>query len=207
MERLARLRLVAENKLNTMDWQARYESADTPWDEGAAHPALLDFIGRSGPFLGRILVPGCGRGYEVRALSTAANQVIGLDIAPGAIAAARAFPATGCEEYIVADLFNLEPALRGSFDWVVEHTCFCAIDPSMRLAYSVAVAGALKPGGRMFAIFYLNPGRDRQPPFGVETAELDHLFSLDFTVLSQWVPARTFEGRESRELVRILRRA
>ncbi len=190
-----------------MDWQARYQAADTPWDEGAPHPALLDFIAESGPFTGRVLVPGCGRGHDVRAVSRPENQVIGLDIAPAAIAQAQAFQKTGSEGYIVADLFNLAPEHRSSFDWIIEHTCFCAIDPTLRPAYAAAVAGALKPGGRLFAIFYLDPARDVQPPFGVAVPDLDRLFSPAFTLVRQWVPARTFEGRELRELIRVLRRA
>jgi SAM-dependent methyltransferase len=190
-----------------MDWQARYQAADTPWDEGGPHPALRDFIAEAGPFHGRILVPGCGRGHDVRAVSTPENQVIGLDIAPAAIAKAQAFPTTGREAYIVADLFHLAPEYRSSFDWIIEHTCFCAIDPAMRPAYAAAAAGALKPGGRLFAIFYLDPARDTQPPYGVAVPALDRLFSPAFTLVREWVPARTFEGRESRELIRVLRRA
>ena len=189
-----------------MDWQAHYETGETPWDEGAPHPALPDSIAESGPFQGRILVPGCGLGHDVRAVSTGANQVVGLDIAPGAVAKAQAFPKTGREQYVVADLFNLQPGLRASFDWVVEHTCFCAIEPAMRSAYAAAVAGALKPGGHLFAIFYLNPAQDRQPPYGVAVPELDQLFSPSFAIVRQWVPPRTFAGRESRELIRLLRR-
>jgi cyclopropane fatty-acyl-phospholipid synthase-like methyltransferase len=186
-----------------MDWQAQYECGVIPWDEGAAHPALVDIIAEAGPFQGWILVPGCGRGHDVRAVSTGENQVVGLDIAPGAIEKARTFPKAGCEEYVVEDLFNLPRQLRGSFDWVVEHTCFCAIEPSMRPAYADAVAGALKPGGRVFGIFYLDPAVDRQPPYGVAISELDRLFSR-FRVVREWVPSRTFPGRESRELIRIL---
>jgi SAM-dependent methyltransferase len=187
-----------------MDWQAQYEAGVTPWDEGAAHPALLDFMAAEGPFQGRILVPGSGLGHDVRALSTAENQVIGLDIAPAAVEKARTFPKTGNEAYIVADLFDLPAEFRSSFDWVVEHTCFCAIDPSMRPGYTAAVAGALKPGGRLFGVFYLDPAVDRQPPFGVTVSELDRLFSPVFAVMRQWVPGRTFPDRECRERVRIL---
>jgi SAM-dependent methyltransferase len=189
-----------------MDWQARYEGGDTPWDEGEAHPGLRDFIAEGGGFEGRILVPGCGRGHDVRAVSNSGNQVVGLDIAPGAISAAREYQRIGNEEYVVANLFDLRADWRGSFDWVVEHTCFCAIDPAMRPGYVAAVTGALKPGGRLFAIFYLDPARENQPPFGVTIAELDGLFSQAFSLEKQWVPARTFEGRESRELIRLLRR-
>ena len=178
-----------------MDWQARYVTGDTPWDEGAAHPALLDFIAECGPFQGRILVPGCGLGHDVRGISNTGNEVVGLDIAPEAIEKARGFSETGREEYFTGDLFNLAPGARSSFDWVVEHTCFCAIDPAMRPAYPGAVAGALRAGGCLFAIFYLEPAVERQPPYGATVAELDGLFLPLFEIVREWVPGRTFEGR------------
>src|SRR6476661_8739482 len=34
-----------------------------------------------------------------------------------------------------ADLFELDMRWRGAFDLVVEHTCFCAIDPARRAEY------------------------------------------------------------------------
>ena len=116
-----------------MDWQAQYESGETPWDEGAPHPALLDFIAESGPFQGRILVPGCGKGHDVRAVSSAGksgHRPRHRSRQPSQ--RRRTFPKTGNEEYIVADSVQSAPDLRSSFDWIVEHTCFCAIDPSMR---------------------------------------------------------------------------
>ena len=196
----------AEERVVTMDWQERYETGDTPWDEGRAHPALADYVAEEGGFEGRILVPGCGRGYDVRGISTGENRVTGLDIAPKAVAEARGFPRTGREEYVAGDLFALGEEMRGAFDWVVEHTCFCAIDPGMRLAYAKAVAGAVKAGGRMFGIFYLEPAVERQPPYGVTVGELEGLFLGEFEKVREWAPARTFEGREGREVVWVMRR-
>jgi hypothetical protein len=149
-----------------MDWQAQYASGETPWDKSAPHPALLDFIAGSGPFQGRILIPGCGLGHDVRAISTPANEVVALDIAPAAIEKAQTFPPAGREKYITADLFDLPPSFRASFHWIIEHTCFCAIDPAMRPAYARSVAAALSPGGHLLAIFYLNPATDHPPPYG-----------------------------------------
>jgi SAM-dependent methyltransferase len=189
-----------------MDWQAQYEAGEMPWDEGEGHPALVDFIAAVGPFSGRILLPGCGQGHDVRAVSTGENHVTGLDIAPAAIAKASTYPRTGNEEYVTGDLFNLPPETDTAFDWVIEHTCFCAIPPAMRIAYAEAVARAVKPGGHLFGIFYLRPAVERQPPFGVTAPELDAFFGSSFVLVREWVPARTFEGRESRELVRLLRR-
>jgi len=192
--------------MTSMDWQARYIAGDTPWDEGAAHPALVDYITARGPFTGHILVPGCGAGHDVRAISTRDNTVLGLDIAPAAIAKAQALPPAAREQYLAGDFFNIDPELRASFDWLVEHTCFCAIDPTMRPAYAVAAADALKPGAHCFAIFYLNPAVERRPPYGVTVAELDRLFSPFFTTVREWTPERAYPDREGRELIRVMRR-
>ncbi|MDB6152983.1 MAG: SAM-dependent methyltransferase, partial [Chthoniobacteraceae bacterium] len=97
--------------------------------------------------------------------------------------------------------------LRGRFDWVWEHTCFCAIDPSKRTAYVDAVADALHPGGHLIAIFYLDPGRnhpDDGPPFEVSIAELNALFLPRFKLVDEWLPKHAYPGREGREWMRLL---
>ena len=188
------------------DWEDRYRTGDMPWEKGTAHPALVDFLKRS-PVHGRVLVPGCGTGHDVRALAATADEVVGLDIAPSAIARAKAQSAIGGERYQLGDLFALSPSLRGKFDAVFEHTCFCAIDPSLREKYVAAIAGALKPGAHLLAIFYLDPGLDpgeSGPPFGVTREELDGFFSPTFTLLREWNPAATYPGREGREMCRLL---
>ena len=188
------------------DWEDRYRTGDMPWEKGAPHPALVDFLKRS-QVHGRVLVPGCGTGHDVRALAATADEVIGLDIAPSAIARAKAQPAVGGERYQSGDLFALPEKLRGVFDVVFEHTCFCAIDPSLRADYVAAVAGALKPGGHLLAVFYLDPGLDpgeTGPPFGVTREELDTFFSPRFTLVREWKPAATYPGREGRETCRLL---
>jgi len=155
-----------------------------------------------------VLVPGCGFGHDVRALAATADEVVGLDIADSAVIGARKFPNVGGETYVQGDLFNLPPEMRGAFDWVFEHTCFCAIHPKQREAYVEAVAGALKPGGRLLAVFYLDPGNDSPdegPPFEVSVAELDRLFLPRFTLEGEWLPEHAYPGREGREWMRVLR--
>ena len=189
-----------------MQWQDRWETGDTPWDHGEAAPPLVDWL-RDNTLTGRILVPGCGSGHEVRAVASAAGaEVLGLDLAEGAVAAADAFPEVGRERYRVGDFLALPEDLVGQFDALVEHTCFCAIDPADRPRYATAAARALKPGGRLVAIFYLDPQRPVGPPFGVERAELDALFAAGFALESAHVPTRVFPGREGREELRVYRR-
>lgn len=189
------------------DWEAAYRCGDTPWEKGAAHPALVDFLQANDRVSGEILVPGCGSGHDVRALSNAGNHVVGIDLAPAAIERATAFPKVAREEYHLADLFALSASWNRSFDLVFEHTCFCAISPATRAQYVEAIVRLLKSGGKFLAIFFLNPDHDEDgPPYGVSREELDRLLGSYFTLEHEWIPNRTHPGREARELVRLLKR-
>ncbi len=188
------------------DWESCYQRGETPWDKGSASPGLIDFLACR-QVTGRVLVPGCGLGHDVRALSAAGARVVGLDIAPTAVDVARRVVPVGEESYEQGDLLQLAPELRGGFDWVWEHTCFCAIEPSLREAYVGAVASALRPGGRLLAVFYLDPGHGRGedgPPFGVSPAELDWFFGGRFHLLEEWTPVRAYSGRLGRERMRLM---
>lgn len=190
------------------DWESHYLSKDMPWEKGAPHPALLDYLAVH-EVRGRVLVPGSGTGHDVRALALHGADPVGLDIAPSAVASAKALPVVGSETYVVGNLFDLEPSLIGAFDWVFEHTCFCAIDLNQRTDYVQGVHSALKPGGHLLAIFYLDPGNDSPdegPPYEVSLAELDRLFLPRFELIEEWLPTKTHPGREGREWMRLFRR-
>jgi SAM-dependent methyltransferase len=188
------------------DWDELYHRGETPWEKGEPHPALLDFLAENGPLTGEIFVPGCGSGHDVRALSTKANHVVGVDIATRAIAKAQARRPIANEEYLLADLFELPAEFDHRFDWVFEHTCFCALDPATRRQYVDTIVRLLKPSGRLLAIFFINPDHDEEgPPYRVSPVELEEFFGPYFVVEREWVPAHTHRGREGRELMRVLR--
>lgn len=187
-------------------WDEQYEKRETPWEKGAPSPGLVDFLGTD-PVRGRVLVPGCGFGHDVRALAATADEVVGLDIAALAVESADRFPKVGHERYVHGNLFDLPAEMRGAFDGVFEHTCFCAINPTLRPTYVESVATALKPGGQYLAVFYLDPGNDSPeegPPFEVSLAELDRLFLPRFTLVREWLPQRAYPGREGREWMRLM---
>jgi methyl halide transferase len=197
-----------------MDWNERYQVGDTPWNKGGPAPPLSEWIQRRGALEGDVLVPGCGPGHDVRAIAAASREslVIGLDIAPNAIKEASKYPTVGRELFQCADIFALPKPLQNRFDWVFEHTLFCAIQPRQRPAYVPAIASALKPGGLLLAIFFLNPWDPDDevpegggPPFGVTKEELDNLFTPCFQLVEEFRPKEAFPGREGREVVRLLR--
>lgn len=187
-----------------VDWEARYVAGDTPWDKGRPHPGLVTWL-RSHPLEGRILVPGCGAGHDVRALSLNPQaSVIGFDLAPSAIRVAEAFPSVGSEAYRLGDFLQGEAG--GGFDGLFEHTCFCAIDPSRRADYARVAAAAVVSGGWFLAIFYQDPGHESGPPFGCTVEELDALFGKAFELVESAGGFETFDGREGRELLRLFLR-
>lgn len=190
------------------DWEAHYQAADTPWDKGEASPALIEAL-KTVPVRGRVLAPGCGRGHDVRALAAVAEEALGIDIAPSAVESAQAQRGPANARFALADLFALPAEMRGAFDWVWEHTCFCAIDPSMRAGYVQAVAGALRAGGQFLGIFYLDPGQALAtdgPPFESRLGELDSYFDPHFELVREWPARVTYQNRAGREWMRWYRR-
>jgi SAM-dependent methyltransferase len=88
----------------------------------------------------------------------------------------------------------LRHAPRQRFDWLFEHTLFCAINPEDRATYVRAVVRCLKSGGQFLAIHYMIPSADDEPPFGVTRRELWDWFSPHFELLEEWTP-RSYPNR------------
>lgn len=190
--------------MNVTNWDQAYQESFTPWDKGMPSPPLVEWLARN-KLTGRVLVPGCGVGHDVAHLISLGIDAHGLDIAPTAVARAKAAYPQHAERFVCGDLFEY----RGEFDAVVEHTCLCALPPEWRTRYRDAVVSLLKPGGLLVGVFYLNPEMDpgeTGPPFGIAMDELTTLFADSFEEVESYVPAAAYPGREGRECVRVLRR-
>src|SRR6202050_3047698 len=145
-------------------WEDRYQSHDMPWEKGEASPGLVDFLaGHPQLPRGTVLVPGCGSGHDARAWAAAGFAVTGYDIAPSAVRLSREKTADAglAAEFIQGDFLTDTPPRP--FDWLFEHTLFCAIEPQRREEYVRAVLRWLKPGGQYLAVNYLIPGNDGPP--------------------------------------------
>lgn len=198
------------------DWDELYREGTTPWDKGRPAPPLLEWLGRHpGMISGSVLVPGCGLGHDARAIAALpeVSEVTGLDLSPTAVATAREFAAVGAEHFEQGNLFALPPEHLGRYDWIWEHTCFCAIDPGLRDAYVAAVHTALKPGSHLLGAFYFDPYDDEHPPgggppHGCSTGELAERFEKSgrFRILETTTPDSAFPGREGRERLVLMER-
>lgn len=163
-------------------WGQRFAAGDTPWDRGASSPQLAAWIASGSLKPCRILVPGCGSGYEVADLALAGFEVTGLDYADAAIARtherlrAAALDATLAQ----ADALTWQP--DGPFDAVYEQTCLCALHPDDWIAYAKQLHRWIAPGGKLFALFMqlLRPqaaeGYVQGPPYHCDVNAMRALF-------------------------------
>ncbi len=200
--------------LDAPAWDERYRTGDTPWDKGEPSRGLVDFLahdlhrvvaagpgGKSNGAAGTaaattVLVPGCGRGHDCRELARYGFDVTGLDVSARALQGAVTAPGI---RYVVGDFLTH----TGQYDWVFEHTCFCAIHPDLRDRYVEAAARVLKPGGHLLGIFF-NMSTDEGPPFGATREELLQRFGRRFELVFDKVP-RSWPNRRGEELLMLWR--
>ncbi len=156
------------------EWEARYQRGETGWDRGSASPALMQWLEHMEPC--RVLVPGCGRGYEVVELARRGFDVTAIDIAPSAIASLQSLLSREQvhARVIQEDLFTHKA--EHAYDMLYEQTCLCAIEPKHRLAYAHLCRDWLRPGGRMFALF-MQTGKPGGPPYHCDLLDMRHLFA------------------------------
>ena len=186
--------------MNQTDWEGRYEEGDTPWDKGEPSPGLVDFLATHPELAKRqVAVPGCGAGHDARAWARAGFQVWGFDCAPSAVRLSQEkTQAAGLGARFSRLDFLAEPPPT-TFDWVFEHTFFCAIDPARRADYVRAVRRCLKPDGQLLAVHYMLRDTDG-PPFGTTQHDLMDLFAPHFDLVQGWIP-RSYPNRIGLELM------
>ncbi len=179
-------------------WEQRYQTNAMPWEKGEPSPGLVEFLAGHPNLPGEtVCVPGGGTGHDARAWAKAGFRVYGYDLAPSAVrlSTERTRSAGLRAEFRRADFLRDEPPFP--FDWIFEHTLFCAIQPAERALYVRAVRSWLKPGGHYLAVNYLIPDTDG-PPFGTTREEVVERFSPFLELKSEWVP-RSYPNRTGLE--------
>lgn len=165
-------------------WQERFDSCQTGWDRGEPSPQLLAWLDSAALTPCRVVVPGCGAGWEVAELARRGFEVVGIDFTEAAVARTRArCQALGvAAEVVQADVLAYTPAKP--FDAVYEQTCLCALPPQSWLAYEAQLQGWLRPEGRLWALFMqvLRPAASEEgwvqgPPFHCDINAMQAVFA------------------------------
>ncbi|MGB5471983.1 MAG: methyltransferase domain-containing protein [Gammaproteobacteria bacterium] len=193
----------------SVDWRQAWKAGSTPWDAGTSPPALHSLLDLGQVPAGRVLVPGCGTGYDLATLAHADREVVGLDLSEEArmafLDAHRDLP--GPVSYEVGDFFFYEP--ENNFDFVWDYTFFCALDPPQRSAWSETMKRLVKPSGLLATLLFPfeEPISGREgPPWPVNTGLVRSLIEDAFEELEIREVEQTHPGREGRELLALWRR-
>ncbi|QYO64489.1 methyltransferase domain-containing protein [Leptolyngbya sp. 7M] len=191
-------------------WEGRYQDGTDRWDLGQPAPPFVSLLqSLQAPAPGRIAVLGSGRGHDALLFAQHGFEVVGFDFAPSAIVAARAAAQERglSAQFLQRDIFELDAEFANQFDYVLEHTCFCAILPEQRGNYVRLVQNLLRPVGELIGLFWTHD-RVGGPPFGVSVTELYQQFQPEFEVVLLERATNSVEGRRNEEyLVRLRMKA
>ena len=184
-------------------WQQRYEKNSIGWDMGRVSPPLKAYIDQL-PESAKdqaILVPGAGNAYEVGYLyEQGFTNVTLVDFAPAPINAfAKRYPDFPPEQLICADFFSLSGELY-QFDWILEQTFFCAINPRRRDEYVAQMARLLKPQGKLVGLLFNMEFGRQEPPFGGSKKEYQQRFQSHFDVEIMAPSYNSHPARQDSEL-------
>lgn len=167
-------------------WQERFETQQTGWDRGGPNPQLMAWLEQGQLEPCRILVPGCGQGWEVVELARRGFTVTGIDYTEAAVARARTLCAeNGVRAEIVhADVLTYMPSTP--VDAVYEQTCLCALHPDHWSRYATQLHAWLRAGGQLFALWMQRPraaateqGLIEGPPYHCDINAVRALFPAD----------------------------
>lgn len=179
-------------------WDDRWKNQETGWDIGYPSPVLCKWIDAIENKDAAILIPGCGNAYEAEYLvSKGFRNITLIDISETAVSAVKhKFKDNPSVDVLHQDFFCHD----GSYDYILEQTFFCALDPHLRPDYVNQMHKLLKPEGvlegLLFGVHFEKPG----PPFGGSKEEYILLFSEKFEIIEISITDESILPRAGTEL-------
>src|SRR5689334_15593091 len=189
-------------------WDFNYEQGTDGWDLGKPTPVFQRLLQSQDLLPGRIIVLGAGRGYDAREFARHGFQVTAVDFSSQAAQEMQRLAEVEAPvEIMQQDIFTLPDLFNASFDYVLEYTCFCAIDPTRRAEYADLVTRLLKAEGTYIDLAYPLDGRKGGPPFAVSVKEVTDLFhARGFKLISREKPAESVPRRRGAEELLLFRK-
>ena len=166
-----------EQNLDADYWDTRYQENRMGWDIGYPSTPLKEYIDQLKDPSIKILIPGGGNSYEAEYLyNKGFDHVVVVDVSAKAKANFLArIPNFPEDQFLVQDFFGL----TDRFDLILEQTFFCALDPSLRMAYAQKMGQLLKPEGKLVGLLFDFP-LEGGPPFGGSKKEYTNYFEPYF---------------------------
>jgi SAM-dependent methyltransferase len=172
-------------------WESRYRTGKTPWDFGGVPQALTSYLARATP--ARVLIPGCGSGYEVQAFHEHGWSIVAVDYSPAAIERVPKH----CGQVLLADFF-VHDFGEQRFEVIYERMFLCSMPPTRWPEYSRRVHELLIDDGKLIGLF-LYGHEDEPPPYPLTEADAQTVFARRFARVADEVATDSlplFAGRE-----------
>ncbi|KAJ9485146.1 hypothetical protein VN97_g8224 [Penicillium thymicola] len=163
-------------------WNNLWETDNSDmWDRGKPSPALIDLLEQREDILSpiaangqkkKILVPGCGKGYDVVMLALHGFDAVGLEISSKGVSTAEEYAhkelqtpqpynfgsawaskfERGSVSFIQGDFFQSDCTKGEKFDVIYDYTFLCALHPEMRSQWASRMADLLFSGGLLVCL-------------------------------------------------------
>ena len=189
-------------------WEDIYKRNDIGWDLNGPTPIFEKIANKLKP--GRVIILGSGRGYDAIIFSKLNFEVTAVDFAPSAINYLEKL----CKRNNVkvnavqSDIFSLGKYYDNYFDYIIEQTCFCAIDPKRREEYERLVYHILNSNGYLIGLWYpLDKAIiDGGPPWGISISDLKNTFEKRWIITKESFSEFSVEKRKKREKLIIFKK-
>lgn len=174
-----------------MDWESTYRQEGAfqgppPWNIGEPQPELAALID-AGKITGEVLDAGCGHAELALALAARGFTVVGIDVAPTAVAAATEAARErglntvtfGCDDITSFTGYD------GRFSTIIDSTLFHSLPVDGRDGYLRSIHRAAAPGARYFVLVFAKgafPADIDTKPNEVDEEELRAAVSKYFEV-------------------------
>ena len=167
-------------KLDKDYWKIRYKNNQTGWDIGFPSTPLIRYFDQLTNKDLKILIPGCGNGYEAEYLfKNGFKNIFLLDIADEALKNfKKRVPDFPDSQLICANVFDYNE----NFDLIIEQTFFCALHPQQRENYASKMVDLLVPSGKLVGVLFAKEFENPGPPFGGHREKYHTLFSKYFRI-------------------------
>ena len=141
-----------DDKLDEAYWTERYHEKRDGWDIGSVSTPLKTYFDQLTDKDIKILIPGCGRGYEGLYLDHLGfTNVYFMDLSKAPLDFIKAQSSSlRAEQLLQTDFFKHE----AQYDLIIEQTMFCAINPKLRQAYATKAHQLLKKGGKLVGLMF-----------------------------------------------------
>jgi cyclopropane fatty-acyl-phospholipid synthase-like methyltransferase len=165
-----------------MGFEWAYVNGRAPWDIGRPQPVLVR-LAEQGLIAGTVIDVGCGTGENVLHLASIGLEAAGIDLAPTAIARARAkATARGLRAtFEVADALDLGTQGR-TYDVAVDFGLFHVFTDAERVMYERSLRTGLRPGARYFFMCFSDREPGEMGPRRIGEAEIRATFTNGWRV-------------------------